>query len=252
MFELDVTPFLAKRSLSDDDFRREIEVLGDWWFHRFDFTNGVSTPGRDPSARKLHALALPDRLDGKRVIDIGAADGYFSIQCAARGADYVLATDELLWKETSLNCLSKLRYVKEATALAVEDLQISVERLDESSVGVFDIALFLGVLYHAPNMMMYLERLRSVTKSMAVIETLVDLLDVDYPAAAFYSPGALNNDSSNWWGPNLACVEEMLGRAGFRSTRFVGLWEANTRQGQGERRSTGPLVSGRAVWHAYV
>jgi len=253
VFELDVSRYLREKGLSDGGFANEVDQQGEWWFHRFDFSNGVSTRGRDPSANKLHALSLPPRLDGLSVIDIGAADGYFSFQCEARGAARVVASDEWLWLSPGPpHCLDKFRFVKRVLSSSVEERIISVEALSAESVGVFDIALFLGVLYHAPNMMHYLERLRAVTKTMAVIETFVDLLDVDQPAAAFYPPGTVNNDSSNWWGPNISCVDEMLLRAGFTSTRFVALWETNTLRVQHGESPHGRLKSGRAVWHAFV
>lgn len=252
MFELNVSRHLRENTLSDEDLKAQIAARGDFWFHRFDFSNGVSTPGRDASAEKLHSLALPERLDGLSVIDIGAAEGYFAFQAEARGASSVVAADQFLWTWPGSNTLGNFRFVKDLLHSNVEERLIPVEDLSPSTVGTFDIALFLGVLYHAPNMVHYLERLRSVTKGMAVIETLVDLLDVDQPAAAFYPANTVNHDSSNWWGPNIACVESMLERVGFRRTTFVTLWECNSLGRYREEPAGGRLRSGRAIWHAFV
>ncbi len=221
MYEFDVSARLRESGLSDDALRDQIAQRGEFWFHRFELSNGVATPGRDPSAKKLHALRLPDRLDGLSVIDIGACEGYYSFQAEARGAARVVASDHFLWTWPGANTLGNFRFMKQLLGSQVEERIVRVEDLSAESVGTFDVALFLGVLYHAPNMVQYLERLRSVTKGMAVVETLVDMLDVDHPAAAFYPPKTVNNDSSNWWGPNLPCVEGMLLRAGFSRVEFV-------------------------------
>lgn len=253
MYQLDASDHLSRNGLTAEGFQAELMGRSDFWFHRFEFKDGVSTPGRDPSAQKLHALELPDRLDGLTVIDIGACEGYFSFQAEARGAARVVASDKYLWTWPSAKFLSNFRYMKKVLNSGVEERIVAVEDLSPDGVGTFDIALFLGVLYHAPNMILYLEKLRSVTKKMAVVETLVDMLDVDAPVAAFYPPNSVNNDSSNWWGPNLACVDEMLKRAGFARTRFVSMWEINTldlQRGQGSYDNR--VRSGRAVWHAFV
>jgi hypothetical protein len=72
----------------------------------------------------------------------------------------------------------------------------------------------------------YLRNVLSVTRELCVIETLVDGLHIDEPWTAYYPAGSLNNDASNWWGPNIACVLEMLRRVGFSSARFVSICDA--------------------------
>lgn len=59
---------------------------------------------------------------------------------------------------------------------------VAVEDLSPETVGgPFDVVLFLGVLYHAPDPLGYLRNVRRVTGDVAVIETAVDLLDVAVP-----------------------------------------------------------------------
>jgi tRNA (mo5U34)-methyltransferase len=230
---------------------REAIAAQPFWFHHFTFANGVTTPGHDPSAAKLHALQLPD-LTGLTVIDIGAFDGYFSFQAEARGAARVVASDWYAWHLPEHCALENFRLVKRVLGSSVEEQHVPVPSLDPELHGTYDVALFLGVLYHAPNMVEYLERVRSVTKRLAVVETLVDMLDVDEPCAAYYPAGLLGGDQSNWWGPNLACVEDMLRRVGFSEARFVGLFLKNQRDALHGMPTDGRLKSGRAVFHAFV
>ena len=58
------------------------------WYHRFEFSPGVTTPGVNNSSAALAALELPDDLSGLRVLDIGARDGFFSFECERRGAGF--------------------------------------------------------------------------------------------------------------------------------------------------------------------
>lgn len=250
MYQLDVSNYLASQGITDETFAADV-ASHEGWFHQFQFSNGASNAGRDPSPRKMHALNLPERLDGMTVIDIGAYEGYFSFQCERRGAARVVAADKFVWEWPGSTVLDRFNFVKRVTGSNVEEVHVSVEELSPASVGVFDISLFLGVLYHAPNMIEYLQKVRSVTTHLCVVETLVDMLDVEEPCAMFYPPGFLNGDSSNYWGPNLACVEGMLGRSGFSNVQFMGLWDANTRAQLTGDPPRG-LKSGRAVWHAYV
>ena len=68
------------------------------WWHTMEL-DGVMTKGRDNSAQKLKLIQMPEKLDGKSVIDVGAWDGFFSFEAERRGAKDVLAIDTVMWKE---------------------------------------------------------------------------------------------------------------------------------------------------------
>ncbi len=63
-----------------------------YWYHRIELPQGVVTPGWAP--RVPEAYAIPDDLSGKRVLDIGAWDGYWSFEALRRGAREVVAVDD--------------------------------------------------------------------------------------------------------------------------------------------------------------
>jgi len=86
----------------------------------------------------------------------------------------------------------------------------------EAATGTFDCVLFLGVLYHMRHPLYVLDRVASVTRKMLIMETHLDMLDVNRPAAAFYPGSELGNDPTNWWGPNIPAVIGMLRTAGFQ------------------------------------
>lgn len=87
-------------------------------------------------------------------------------------------------------------------------------------MGAFDVVLFLGVLYHLRHPLLALERVASVTRDL-ILKTVVDMLGIGRPAAAFYPERELSDDPTNWWGPNPAAVEGMLRAVGFRAARRV-------------------------------
>jgi tRNA (mo5U34)-methyltransferase len=59
---------------------------------------------------------------------------------------------------------------------------------------------------------------------MMILETHVDALDYERPAMVFYPGATLNEDPSNFWGPNTSCVAEMLKEVGFNKLIFFPPW----------------------------
>ena len=191
------------------------------WYHQIDLGNGYTTPGQDFSARKLAALNLPERLDGKTVLDVGAWDGFFSFECERRGAARVVASDGVCWAGPGIADGDGFNLAKEILNSGAEKHFSRVEDLDVDQLGSFDIILFLGVLYHAPDPLGYLRKMRSLCREMVVIETHVDLLEIDRPALAYYPGDSQNNDASNFFGPNEAAVVGLCQDAGFRNVIVV-------------------------------
>ena len=58
---------------------------------RVDLPYGLRTPGADRSA--TCDLVLPESLSGKTVLDVGAANGYFSFEAESRGASRVVGVE---------------------------------------------------------------------------------------------------------------------------------------------------------------
>jgi tRNA (mo5U34)-methyltransferase len=247
-FELDDTT-LEKAGFDRASLAKEIATRK--WFHAYDFGGGVMTPGRDPSHTKLRALDLPD-LHGKSVIDIGAYDGFFSFEAERRGAARVVAADHWSWTWPGEDARRNFDLVNTILDSKVEPLVVTVPDLDPEQHGTFDVTLFLGVLYHAPDMLGYLAAVRAVTSEILVLETMVDALDIEEPAAICYPMGRFPGDDSNHWGPNPACVEAMLHRVGFSRVEHGSLWDRGTRTALGARGRSRRLRDGRMVFHAYV
>ena len=209
-----------------DALRAEVASIS--WFHTIDLGNGVVTPGIDKTIEKIRLMNLPSDLRGKSVIDIGAWNGAVSFECEKRGAARVLATDFYCWHGGNNREGRKgFEIARRALKSRVEDKEIRVEDLSPATVGVFDVVLFLGVLYHAEDPLGYLRRVRSVCRETAIIETSVDAIDYPRPALAFYEGDTLNGDPSNFFGPNQLAVEAMCREVGFRRVEKIGDFYGN-------------------------
>jgi tRNA (mo5U34)-methyltransferase len=191
------------------------------WFHTMDLGHGVLTDGIYDPARTLGRLSLPARLDGLRVLDVGAWDGFYSFEMERRGAT-VLATDSYSWNGDGWGTKDGFVLAREALGSAVRDVDIDPTELTPEAVGgTHDIVLFLGVLYHLRNPMLVLDRLRTVTSGVLVVETEMSMLLNRRAAVEFYPGTELNDDPTNWWAPNVAAMKGMLRAAGFGTVTVV-------------------------------
>ena len=200
--------------MTSTDLRSRVDAIR--WFHTIDLGGGVVTPGIDDSPVRLARVQLPPSLEGKTVLDIGAWDGFFSFECERRGAARVVAADHFSWHGPGWGTKAGYTLAHQALGSRVEDVDIDVMDLSPDRIGTFDVVLFLGVLYHLRHPLLALERVASVTRDYLIVETVVDLVGFRRPAMAFYPGRELNNDPTNWWGPNLPAVRGMLESLGFR------------------------------------
>src|SRR5437773_2206040 len=240
-----------------ESLRREVAATK--WWHTIDLGHGTVTPGIDPSSARLAELQVPDDLTGLTVLDVGAWDGFFSFEAERRGARRVLATDYYCWSGPGLGTKAGFELARRALGSRVEDLEIDVPDLTPERVGVFDVVLFLGVLYHLRNPLLALERVFSVTGRHLILETHVDMLHCFRPACAFYPGDELNRDPTNWFGPNSTAVVGMLKAVGFGRVAVVhwpralplrlarAVWQAAA----GRARPISAMNQGRLVVHAW-
>lgn len=198
------------------------------WYHRIEVAPGIVTPGVNDSQMVMGLLDLPESLAGMRVLDIGTRDGFFAFECERRGAREVVAIDYLPPDQTGFPV------ARELLGSEVEFRQGNVYELSREGLGAFDLVLFLGVLYHLRDPMLALDRIWGVAEGRLIVETqLIDdalltvsgefkrLVDLDpeladVPLMQFYPGAALNEDPTNVWAPNEACLQAMLEEAGFR------------------------------------
>ena len=192
------------------------------WFHRIDLGHGITSPGIDDSPAKLEYLRFPEDLTGREVLDVGAYDGFFSFEAERRGASRVVAADEYCWSIPGGMADGRgFEIAHWALGSKVERRVIAVEDISPETVGMFDVVLFLGVLYHSPDPLRYLRNVYSVCRDLLIMESHIDGQDYERPMMVFYPGDTLAGDPSNFWGPNQACVVAMLEEVGFRRVEKI-------------------------------
>jgi tRNA (mo5U34)-methyltransferase len=239
-----------------DELAREVATIR--WFHTIDLGHGIVTPGQDDSKRKLGWIRLPGSLAGKTVLDVGAWDGFFSFEAERRGAERVVAIDPACWREppwgpNGWGTQRGFNVARRALESSVEDVDIDLLDIAPETVGMFDVVLFLGVLYHLPDPWPHLERVARVTRERLIVETHADFIDVRRPAVAYYPGDEIDGDPSNWWGPNPAMLTAKLRELGFATIEVVHEESRLYRAARaGYRRLTarrGRAMQGRIVVH---
>ncbi|HEX4433908.1 MAG TPA: DUF1698 domain-containing protein, partial [Acidimicrobiales bacterium] len=105
----------------------------------------------------------------------------------------------------------------------VEPLVADFQTVDLDEVGQFDVVLYLGVLYHMKEPLTCLERVRRVTKEVAVIETeALHLEGMDHEALLqFHAGSSLRTDFGNWYVPTIEALHNLCRAAGFSQVRTV-------------------------------
>ena len=198
------------------DNQRQVERLAKLgWYHSIELPDGSVIPGHQSIEQlrtRLRQFHIPADLTGKRVLDIGAWDGWFSFEMERRGAS-VLAVDSA--KNTRL---------LEARALLGSRIDYHIAdicRLTAKDIGTFDIVLFLGVLYHLKHPLLALENVCGMCRDMACIESFVTDGDPSgIPLMEYYETTELRGQLDNWCGPNTACLLAFTRTAGFARVRF--------------------------------
>jgi tRNA (mo5U34)-methyltransferase len=213
----------ARNAAITSETRKQIDQLHTLgWYHSIELPGGEVIPGHQSIKllkTRLSQFPIPEDLRGKRVLDIGAWDGWFSFEMERRGAQ-VVALDatrnpKLLLARDLLN--SKVEYVN-----------ADISRVSAKDLGHFDIVLFLGVLYHLKHPLLALENVCEMTDEMACLESYVidDGRDLSAPPILeFYEGTELRGQFDNWCGPNTSCLLAMARAAGFASVKLESVTE---------------------------
>ena len=143
-----------------------------FWYHRIELPGGVVTPGWAPMSAPIYRI--PEDLGGKRVLDVGAWDGYWSFQALRRGAREVVAIDDFsdylgTLKHEDRCAWTTFDFCREALGYDPERCarhDMSVYDVSESTLGRFDVVFFFGTLYHLCHPLLALERLAAITDGL--------------------------------------------------------------------------------------
>jgi tRNA (mo5U34)-methyltransferase len=190
-------------------------------YHSFRLPDGRILHGSnsiEDQESRLAAFGLPENLTGKRVLDIGPWDGYFSFEMERRGAE-VVAIDYV--------DLDTFRTLRRAFCSRVTYRRMDLYELDPARDGMFDIVLCLGVLYHLKHPLLGLEKICAVTRDLAIVDTVVcdgeawlEGVRPPIPYVEFYEHDELGGQLDNWSGFTVNSVPALVRAAGFASAEI--------------------------------
>lgn len=219
-------------NMSVDNIAERIRELAPW-FHNIHLPGGKQTAPNHPLGDfpqfKWEVIAphLPADMTGLSVLDIGCNAGFYSLECARRGAQ-VTAMD------IDPHYLVQARWVAElfgvSNRIEFRHLQIyDLAGLDEQ----YDVVLFLGVFYHLRYPLLAIDIIAEKVIDLLVFQSLSLEEKEEYPPVENFSfddrrlmsrkgwpvmafiENKFMNDPTNWWVPNPAAVKAMLRTAGF-------------------------------------
>lgn len=206
---------LPDARLSDEELLARMQSFH--WWHSIALRPGLTTFGGKTElilAQEEEALFTPFNLQGRSVVDIGAWNGAFSFAAKRRGAARVLATDSYIWNHPTWRGREAFELARAELGLDIEAKLVDPPEITPE-LGLFDVVLFLGVFYHLYDPIEVMTRLRGITRQMLLVETHSDLANEARPGMVFYPGDILNQDATNWWGPNPALMLSMFLQLGF-------------------------------------
>ena len=202
-----------------------------FWYHTIELPDGIVTPGVLPVYPDRYRF--PADLTGKRVLDVGAWDGYWTFKALQHGAREVVAIDDFSdrlgildgrtgWDGFDL-CREALGYPDDVC----DRVTMSVYDVTEAALGRFDVVLCYGVLYHLRHPLLALEKLAAICDGDLLIESaILDNYSPHKPdgyagqhVAEFYPRDEYGAVHTNWWVPTILTLAHMTTAAGWRYAR---------------------------------
>lgn len=223
-------------NISEEDKVKVVEKVNSfpYWYHKIEVPGDITTPGWAPIDK--NAYKIPIDLTGKRILDVGAWDGFWSFEALKRGAKEVVAIDDFsdflgsldnsdrrAWENFDF-CKNTLGYSDEQC----KRYDISVYDVTEELLGKFDIVFFFGVLYHLRHPLLALDKVSALCNEEIFVESAIlndyspykgglghGYNESNQIVAEFYSGNQYGGNDTNWWVPTLHCMGHMVISSGF-------------------------------------
>jgi 2-polyprenyl-3-methyl-5-hydroxy-6-metoxy-1,4-benzoquinol methylase/predicted O-methyltransferase YrrM len=196
--------------------QREIDALEPWLQGPFVLAGNLVIPGVWRNDQRWEWLGehVPD-LTGKRVLDVGSNAGYDPFMFKLRGAREVVACEPFEF-------IHQAQFLESIYATGVDFRQVGWQQLDPDVLGRFDFVHCHGVLYHEPDPMGMLLRLRSMLAPDG--EMLFGSMLHAAPDSSEYLrfvPDAYAGDRTWWLVPGRLAMRWMLEVTGFNAHELI-------------------------------
>jgi tRNA (mo5U34)-methyltransferase len=225
----------ALRLLPPSGFDADAFYQGITLFQKWPLFEGVMANGHKDVLACMERTQVPADLSGKRVLDIAPWNGFFSFECARRGAEVVgLGPEDP--EDTGFAQTCPL-----LEADTVSHVRANVYDLSPELVGEFDVVFFLGLIYHLRHPLLVLDKIHDVCRDTlyadaAFLDNIIPdrSIPADRHAAlveagrplhelplVYYSGSDETGDPFNWFIPNLKALRAFVESSGFAVTHEV-------------------------------
>ena len=203
----------------------EIQKLlnsSDSWYHYYKFNNIETHQTRTSLDYQMWAAqGIPQNLETKSVLDIGAFDGFFSFLCEYRNAKRVLAIDNEEHDDNTKTITptsSNFEICKKILDSKVEYKKMNVYDIDKLD-GTFDIILLFGVYYHLDNLITAIQKI--FTKVNDTLYLTGHILETDEPLLYYYDTSKYDPDGFSRVVASPQCLINIGKTMGFKTVELL-------------------------------
>lgn len=221
---------MARTPQQITELRRRVDSIASW-YHRIDLGDGVETPGHLRMTDYLRHYHFPERMDGMRVLDVGASTGFFAYEFERRGAAEVVAVElpswgahdwtpryrrELMQKTDSEKTTIDREVMFDGFTIVGEALGSkrvrriwkTIYELNREELGTFDIVFSGAMLMHVRDPVLGIQRMRDCTadNGRLIVSISTTMADATEPIARFV--GEWNQ--CNWWQMSPKALDTVL------------------------------------------
>lgn len=200
------------------------------WYQNIDLGYGINTKSRiiwgeelsHPRTRwNVIAKAVPKKLKGYHVLDVGCNAGFFAFEAKRRGADYVCGIDlKQEYIDQAVFCNDVLGLNVDFRTMSIYDL----ENLNKQ----FDLVFFIGILYHCKYLSKAIEQASKVTKKRIIVESAIHPDDSEIPLVRFVRSSNYKGPESKGvqrlpghWHPNMTALKDLFYENGFSKIKTL-------------------------------
>lgn len=199
-------PLAEDSGLWEMDREMLLRSLAQYKFYQtIDLGDGVETPGLPLGPKQKQVLEFINSIDlnGKRVVDLGCANGLFALAAERQGAGDVIAVDH-----TKKNIEALERIVIPHLKSKVKAQCLNVLDFDSVTYGKFDLVIFAGLLYHLKYPFTALRIVRDLLQDGGILILETGLSEDFNTKSLLYCPSPLDSPQKSLGGNSCSYFNE--------------------------------------------
>ncbi|QIZ71962.1 glycosyltransferase family 4 protein [Oxynema aestuarii] len=194
------------------------------------YTDPTPAPPPHPPA----SYGVPADLTGKRVLELGTTQGYWSFEALRRGAREAIAANLQIEGVTApfdRQCFDNYRRIRAFDPSVCSYRDLSLDALDPNQLGYFDVIFLFGTCDRVRYPLLLCDRLATLCRGELYLEAAIlddysrdrGGLGCGYPGSQMlleFNPNSTtNNPSQPLWRPTLYALAQLVKSAGFTQVK---------------------------------